>query len=88
MFTNKKETKREKKTESTEKEKEMRLIWLETTRGANRMKKKGIRLFVCVCLLFLVLAYWFNQQEHPKKKEKKRVIEYVRVCILRLNLNI
>jgi len=71
MFTNKKETKREKKTESTEKEKEMRLIWLETTRGANRMKKKGIRLFVCVCLLFLVLAYWFNQQEHPKKEKKE-----------------
>lgn len=88
MFTNKKGDEERKKTESTEKEKEMRLIWLETTRGANRMKKRGIRLFVCVCVCYSSRSRTGSINKSTQKKEKKRVIEYVRVCIPRLNLNI
>lgn len=72
MFTNKKETKREKKTESTEKEKEMRLIWLETTRGANRMKKKEYG-FLYACVSAIPRARVLVQSTRaPKKKRKKK----------------
>jgi len=50
----------------------MRLIWLETTRGANRMKKKEYG-FLYACVSAIPRARVLVQSTRaPKKKRKKK----------------